>query len=481
MNKLSDRIGNRNVSPDYVALGSILPDPDPVLRKMGKDIAVYRELLTDPRVGSNVENRQAGVLSQLWDIDRGKSKSRISSFVAECINALDVYDITSQMLEAPLYGYKPIEVLWKPDGARIIPVELSGLPQEWFHFDADNNLCMRTKAVPQGINVNTPDYRYKFLLPRYRATYANPYGTRILARVFWYVVFKKGGLRFWVTFTEKYGMPWLTAKYRTDAGDAERNILLDSLEKMIADGICIFPEGNSVEALDVTTSGASANLYEKLLRFCCDEASIAILGHTGTTQGTPGRLGDEHSAQEVRKDIVDADATIAERAWNQLVHWIVDINFGPQSEYPRFQFYQEEDVDKDLAERDKTLYEIGVRFKEPYFVEAYNLPEGQFSLDNSPKQPAALPVSFAAPGAAVEPQEEIDTLINGLPPEILQEQAEKALAPVIDMIQKAESLEEIQRSIADLFPMLDTSGIEKTLEKAMLLSETWGRMNGGKR
>jgi len=477
---LTTRIALRSEA-EYQFVSGQLPDPDPVLRKMGKDITTYRELLSDPRVGSNVENRQSGVLSMLWEVDRGKSKSRIAQFVTDMLGNLDIPTITSEILEAPLFGMKPLEVLWTSDGSRTVPGAIDGLPQEWFVFDHENHLRFKTKDNPTGIDLTTPEYQYKFLLPRYRSTYANPYGVRILSRVFWYVVFKRGGMRFWVTFTEKYGMPWLFGKYRAGATDAEKLALQEGLEALIQDGVGILPEGDGVDKLDVTTSGASAQLYEKLLRYCDEETSIAILGHTGSSQSTPGRLGSEDAALEVRADIIDSDRRLVEQTWDQVIRWAVDINFGAQKQYPRMEFFAEEDVDQEMSERDKNLHDIGVRFKEEYFVETYNLPEGQFTVDNTAPRPApAVPgqgAEFAAAGQAQgdAAQTAVDTLIDGLPPELLQQQMEELLKPIIDMIKRADSLEEIQTKLAELFPKLDATGLEKTLEKAFLLAETWGR------
>ena len=50
-NKLSDQIATRGRSIDFHALGMYLPNPDPVLKALGKDIKVYQELRADAHVG----------------------------------------------------------------------------------------------------------------------------------------------------------------------------------------------------------------------------------------------------------------------------------------------------------------------------------------------------------------------------------------------------------------------------------------------
>jgi hypothetical protein len=59
---LAKEIATRERSIDFYGLSGYLPNPDPVLKKMGKDIAVYRELMADAHVAACVESRRAGVL-----------------------------------------------------------------------------------------------------------------------------------------------------------------------------------------------------------------------------------------------------------------------------------------------------------------------------------------------------------------------------------------------------------------------------------
>ena len=68
---LSEEIATRKRALNFYSLANILPDPDIVLRKQGKDIKIYKELLCDPHVFACTQSRKAGVLSLDWDINRG--------------------------------------------------------------------------------------------------------------------------------------------------------------------------------------------------------------------------------------------------------------------------------------------------------------------------------------------------------------------------------------------------------------------------
>ena len=64
---LTEEIATRAKALNFYSLVNILPDPDIVLRKQGKDMRIYKELLCDPHVFACVQSRKAGVLSLDWE------------------------------------------------------------------------------------------------------------------------------------------------------------------------------------------------------------------------------------------------------------------------------------------------------------------------------------------------------------------------------------------------------------------------------
>ena len=142
---LSNEIASRKRSIDFYSILQNLPDPDPMLRSQGKDIRVYRELLADPHVWACVQSRKAGVLSLEWEIDRGKAKSRQAKIIESVFSSLDLNTIITEILDAVLFGFQPLEVMWQQQGNLILPTEIKAKPPEWFAFDLDNNLKLKTK------------------------------------------------------------------------------------------------------------------------------------------------------------------------------------------------------------------------------------------------------------------------------------------------------------------------------------------------
>ena len=349
--EISQEIATRKRSINYYSLGtSYLPDPDIVLRKQGKDMKVYKELLCDSHVFACVQSRKAGVLSLEWDINRGLDKDETAEKIVQLLKKLDIDKVISDILDASLFGFQPIEIIWGKIDNLVLPIELKSKPPEWFCFDEENKLKFRSKEHYFGEELPPK----KFLCPQSNPSYENPYGERTLSRVFWPVTFKKGGLKFWVVFTEKYGIPHLIGKHPRGASKEETDTLADLLENMVQDAIAVIPDDSSVEIQEANKS-SSAEIFEKLIDKMNGEISKAILGQTLTTEiGSSGSYAASNTHMQVRQDIIDADKKLVERTINQLLQWIYQINFS-SAEVPVFELYAPDDVDLTLAQRDKIL------------------------------------------------------------------------------------------------------------------------------
>ena len=467
---LSEEIATRQRSLNFYSLCNILPDPDIVLRKQGKDIKIYRGLLCDPHVTACVQSRKAGVLSLEWEIARGLNKDKNIELLSNLLKKLDIYKLINDILDSVLWGFQPIEVIWEKSGNLILPTELKAKPTEWFCYDADNNLRFKTKQNYFG-ELLPPK---KFLCPQYNASYDNPYGDRILSKVFWQVVFKKGGLKFWTIFTEKYGMPHIIGKHPRGASQEETNALADMLERMVQDAIAVIPDDSSVELKEANKS-SSAEIYEKLIDKMNAEISKAIIGQTLTTEiGNTGSYAASNTHFQVRQDIIDSDKKLVEKTINQLLRWIYELNFFTEI-VPEFELYEQEDIDLDLAQRDKTLSESGVKFTKKYFIKNYGLDEEDFDIAEI--QQTAQPVfSQFKEQENFQGQRQVDELFDLISNQELQNQSEKILSPIIEMIMNGNSYSEIKEALKD--ENLNTKDFEKVLQKALFLCEVEGRIDG---
>lgn len=316
----------------------------------------------------------------------------------------------------------------------------------------------------------------KFLCPQSNACYDNPYGERTLSKVFWAVTFKKGGLKFWVVFTEKYGIPHLIGKHPRGASKEETDELADLLEDMVQDAIAVIPDDSSVEIQEANKS-SSAEIFEKLIDKMNAEISKAILGQTLTTEiGSSGSYAASNTHMGVRQDIIDADKKLVEKTINQLIQWIYDVNF-PNEEAPVFEMFAPEDVDLTLAQRDKILYDTGVKFTKEYFIKTYGLDDEDFEIREEmlPVQPPQFK-EFKEEENQVLGQEQIEKLYKFISDEKLNTQAQLLLKPIISLVESCDSYEELEELLTE--KNLHSKKFEQDLQKALFLCELQGRSDG---
>jgi len=467
---LAQQIATRDKSIDFSSLLGYLPNPDPILKKLGMDQTVYEEVKADGNVSACISNRKAGVMSLKWAISRGKARTQQATFIEDLFNDLDLIKIIREILDAPLYGYRVMEIAWANINSRWIPTDVIGKPSRWFVFDDEGNLRMKTRLNIAG-EIMPPE---KFLVACHEASYDNPYGDALLSKCFWPMTFKKGGLKFWVVLAEKFGIPHLIGKHQPGAGREEINKLLDAMESLIQDAVAAIPNTASIEPLEAGTKSASSSLFKDLLTYCKSEISLVLLGQTLTTEvGERGSYAAAQVHSEIREDIVQSDKHLVESTLNDLIDRIIGFNFGDSAERPKFELYREDDVDKNLAERDNTLVGTGqLKFTRNYYKRAYGFADDEIIVDETP--PAAQEFSEKAPKP--DPQSALDEFTESLDPE-LQTIAQDLLQPVFDLVQSATSYDEMLNGLAALYPDLDTSALEEKLEKAMFLSESWGRLN----
>lgn len=466
---LSEQIATRDRSMD-MSFGFILPNPDPILKRQGKDISVYRDMRSRASVGGPIRRRKAAVKALEWRVERGRASARATRLCSDVLATYDMDTLLNEITDAVLYGYQPLELMWGPFNGAMAPLQVIGKPQEWFFFDSAAQLRFRSRQQPlQGEELEPR----KFLLARQEASYANPYGFADLSMCFWADTFMRGGLKFWVTFTEKYGTPWLVGKQPRGTPGPEVNALLDKLEAMIQDAVAAIPDDSSIDILEAGDKGASADLYERLLMYCRSEINIALLGQNQSTEATSNRASAT-AGLEVANSIRDGDAKLVAAAMNQLLRWITDLHDGEQAPAPTFELFEEEDVNVTQAERDETLTRAGVNFQPQYWKRVYKLQEGDIA---DKPEVITTPVPATLPGPAVE-------FAEGPPaPGITAREVATAGAPVISswlrelrsVVDAHTDPQALQEALLEAYSELPTEDLTELMALAFELAHLQGR------
>ncbi len=486
---LASQMATRSAAGDLSGFFGLLPNPDPVLKSMGKDIAVYRNLLADPLVMGARRRRAAAVMAMERGFDQEASRGtpkRVIKALEAWLGSLDLQRIVRQLMDGAFYGYRVGEALWGPRDGLVLPLDLVAKPSEWFAFDPED---ARLKFKPLGSLKGVDVIERKFVVVGKMRSWENPYGEPDLGACFWPVTFKRGGLKFWVTFTEKYGTPWAVGKLPRNTQPGEVNELAGKLSQMVRDAVAVIPDDASVELLTMSTT-SNAEMFEKLLMYCRSEISIALLGNNQSTEAS-SNLASAKAAQEVERSLRDDDAEMIKAGINQLIKWTCEVNW-PGVPVPVYDLWEQEEVDEILAKRDQLLKGAGANFTNGYFKRAYKLEDGDLAepVDAEPK----LALSAASGQASADGGEDasfadlatlaqagaqdmrgLDAAADGIKPESLQAAMDKLLAPVLQAISSAQSPEDVMAALQQSYPEMDSSELEEQLTRALFVADLLGR------
>ena len=444
-----------------------LPNPDPILKKAGKQIYAYRELLRDPLVGSLVRRRKAVVAKLEWKLEGDDVADHVFEALEKWLQTIDIYSLVKDILNSAFFGYQPIELIWRSDSLWL-PDQIIAKPQEWFSFNQNGELLF----TENGINAE-PVPAYKFLCPTQEATYNNPYGYGDLGLVFWLTTFKRGGLKFWVEFTEKYGAPWVIGKEPRANQHADTEKLLDALEALVGNSVGTIPNDSSVEIHEASGKSSSVDAYDKLIRYCRSEISIALLGQDQTTEANTNHASAT-AGLEVTDDIRDSDSRIVESAFNQMIKWVVELNFGDVPA-PKFVLFEnEESGTKERAERDKLLSEAGAVLTNQYWQRVYGLEDG----DLAEPQPNVTPSSHLPEFSESEPAADAGLIIDHLAPDAatLNSQAQALTEKLVQNLKAGVKENKIMDMLIAQYPEMDDTALQNELARLLFLSGLVGRI-----
>ncbi len=455
--------------------GPLLTPYDSVLRtRGGNDLVIYEQVLSDPEVKATFGQRQLAVTQCEWQVDAGGTKridKQAADFLREQLQHIGFDNITTKMLFGVFYGYAVAEIIYKPDGSRLVIDRVKVRNRRRFRFSPEGELRLLTPtSMTEGIPAEAP-YFWNFQTGADNDD--EPYGLGLAHWLYWPVLFKRNGIKFWLMFLEKFGMPTAVGRYDSDASDSERARLLAATRAIQTDAGIIMPKGMELDLLEAARSGTAD--YKALCEVMDATIQKVVLGQTASTQGTTGRLGNDDLQTEVRDDIIKADADLICESFNlNVARWLTQWNF-PGAALPTVYRVTEESADLDrLAERDERLTRIGYRPTlarvEQVFGDGYEpVPAGSLVPGLEGGMP---PVAFAA---TVPAAQEVPTHMVEQIDRVTQPVVEAWLTQIGDLVDEATSLEDLRDRLFDLIPDMSIEQYGHALQEAFVAARLAGR------
>ncbi|MEM7671404.1 MAG: DUF935 family protein, partial [Pseudomonadota bacterium] len=242
--------------------------------------------------------------------------------------ALELFDI----LDAIGKGYSFTEIIWETSMGQWRPQRLEWRDPRWFRFDRAD------LATPRMLDDNgqeLPLPAFKFIFAQMKAKSGLALRSGLARTATWNWMFKAYTERDWAIFTQTYGQPLRVGKWGPGASEADKDTLFRAVSEIAGDCAAIIPDSMMIDFIESKNVGASTDHYERRADWLDKQTSKAVLGQTATTDAETGGLGSGKEHREVQEDIETADACALSAIINRdLVRPFVDLEFGPQQDYP---------------------------------------------------------------------------------------------------------------------------------------------------
>ncbi|HSX85406.1 MAG TPA: DUF935 family protein [Cellvibrio sp.] len=473
MREVATTRDGRDITRGYIDPFMLQQPTDSVLQlRGGGDYKIYKEVLRDDQVASCFGQRRLAVVAKEIQVDAsgtGRADKKAADFVREQLMGIPFDRITDKMLYGVYYGYAASEIMWARDGANIVIDTVKVRDRQRFGFDGFGNLRLKTFAQPDGELL--PDRKFWSF-----STGADhddePYGLGLAHWLYWPVFFKRAGIQYWMIFLERFGQPTTVGKHPTNATADEKRKLLDALEAIATDTGITIPQGMEIAFLEAARSGTAD--YVKLCEYMDGAIAKITLGQTASTQGTPGRLGNDDLQGDVRADLIRADADLVCESFNQTaVKWLTEYNF-PGAKPPRV--YRVTDPEEDQnhkAERDTKIHAMGFKPTLKHITDEYG---GEWVEQDTSTPPSAdkgqqLPgnVEFADPDTR-----RATTLTDQLD-DRLQPVTDVWINRIRDLVMNAESMEAMRDGLGELLPNMSIAEYSAVMTAALRVAELNGR------
>lgn len=466
----------------------------------------------DIHLGSVLGTRKLAVAGLEWEIlpaSDSPEDQNIADKAKEMIEYVETWeDNTLDILDAIGKGFSVQEIMWEISEGQAWIKELKYVHPKRFTFSGPPDA---TQAYGRGVInplLNIPRLitdeaqiygeellPNKFVFHRYKARSGATSRGGLCRPCSYMYLFKNYDIKDWLIFNELYSVPMRVGKYRTGATPDEIEKLKLAVFNLGVDAAAVISDSTVIELLESKVRGETS-AFKDLAEFCEKGMSKAVLGHTGSSESTPGKLGGEDQASEVRQDILEADAKALMKTIRfQLLKPWVSYNFGQDKGVPKFLLHYTDEEDLEQTAKVYGTLVKDVNFKGipvKHIHERFNIPfaaEGEETVSAAP-QPAGfrgqglginktmVNKSAASPlsRGATDVPHPIDAMVDRLQDEASMDDFIK---PVEKLINESSSMEELRDKLLGLYAGMDVKDLGNLLQRAFTAAEMAGRFEVG--
>lgn len=361
------------------------------------------------------------------------------------------FEILDSMLDIPLQGFGVFELNWEINKNLLFP---SLKERDYRHFSLENEVL---KFSYTGMNENIPEH--KAIYATYKSKPNKPYGQPLLHTLFWLVEFKNASLQFWVELLEKFGTPWVIAKTQGD-----KNALADEIYNMLGGDGAVIDDEDDIELKTVSDKGN----FKELIEYIDDQIREVILGGNLTGNVKTGSMAAANVHNGVREDLAQVDENIVNKLIKDVISSFKILNSLNIEISGKLK--DKDDPNKELADRDKIIYDMGFQPTQEYIEETYSIKVNEIKNDATKAITNNTNISTTSPIALNNqiPVDELDKNIQNLDLEKITLTFQKQ---ILEIINKSDSFEEMLDTLFKAYPTFDTKLLEESLYKNLTLSQ----------
>lgn len=453
------------------------------------DIVAQYELFEDieekdGHVHAEMGKRRRAVSQLPWQIVPPENPTAKEKDAAAAMQALlagldDFEAMLFDLTDAIGKGFSCLEYDgWQRIDGDWLPKAIDYRPQTWFQLVRGKRQEIRLRGAMGGEALQP----FGWITHVHKAKSGYLERSALMRVLVWPYLFKNYSVGDLAEFLEIYGIPMRVGKYPGGATEKEKLTLLRALAQLGHSAAGIIPIGMEMEFLNAAQGDPAA--FKLMIDWCERTQSKAILGGTltsGTGEGTnTNALGNVHN--EVRMDLRDSDAgQLAATLSRDLIYPIAVLNGLADSwkRCPRLVFDLQEPEDLKLfADALPKLVEQGMKISRQWAQEKLGIPEpgeGEDVLQLQAATPVAPPVPEPPASRAVATAQQPARSAADRLDDDLQPITGQWIARIRQLVEGAESLEQIRDGLAELLPDMSIEQYAEAMAQALAAAALQGR------
>jgi SPP1 gp7 family putative phage head morphogenesis protein len=380
----------------------------------------------DPTLVAVFDTRKLAVLSKPWEVipvegsgRKGEKQAEARTKMLENMSLghmaalpglsgeyMDFEGLMFYLMDSIARGFSAAIPVWDPKTWEIVAVKQHA--QKHFIL-GDIRKLGKAEYNPYELRKRTIDDQafgeeilpYEFIIHWYRGKSGLPSRMGLLRTLTWWYLFKNYAMRSWVKAAERFGMPLVWGQYDPNMGDSDREVVEEAVKNLGLDGGAVTTIGTELKIIEAKGGNITGDIWKSLMHQCDMEFSKAVLGHSSTTESTPGKLGAEDQSLQVQAYRTESDAKALERTVNNQIIQPCNIHIeGKDLCYFKIRYEADEDLNS-KADRYVKLITAGARIGEKHFHETFDLPipeEGERLIAPASTDPLAAALGGALGG-----------------------------------------------------------------------------------